>query len=450
MDWRSWLRNGQRIGWLTWLCLLAAVPSWADSPVSSGAIPDGLFRYVARAEPKYGWTLDGEQRVGSAKVYRLTLTSQTWQGIDWVHPLYIFEPAEIKHPGQMLLFVTGGKTGQPPNQEEMLTGALLAQLCGSRVASLHNVPNQPLFGGRVEDDLITDTWLKYLETGDENWPLLFPMVKSAVKAMDTLQTFSREQWQQEVTGFVVTGASKRGWTTWLTSVADRRVVGAAPMVIDFLNFREQMQHQQKVWGKYSEQIIDYTRKGLVKDDGIPRGPREDRLWAMMDPFTYRYQLTLPKLLIVGTNDRYWVFDAMNLYWDDLSGPKSSLHIPNAGHNLKGGRELVMTTVGAFCRLTAQGQTLPEVNNAFSPAEGEFELQIRPSRKPERVVVWRAVNDNRDFREAKWTSTEVPADDEGRFVAKVPRPASGHMAVFGECQFLVDDLLYSVTTRLHWE
>ena len=125
----------------------------------------------------------------------------------------------------------------------------------------------------------------------------------------------------------MTGGSKRGWTTWLTGAVDDRVVAIAPMVIVMLNLGKQGPNQLKVWGKYSEQIDDYVERGLTEKTETPEGTK---LWKMVDPFTYRDRLTKPKLLINGTNDRYWTLDALDLYWDGLKGPKYLVELPNAG------------------------------------------------------------------------------------------------------------------------
>src|SRR5262249_44914936 len=160
-----------------------------------------------------------------------------------------------------------------------------------------------------------ETFVRYVKTKDENWPLLFPMVKSVVKAMDALQEFSKQEWKEPVESFIITGGSKRGWTSWLTGASDRRVKAIAPMVIDTLNMPEQMPHQlESFGGKYSEQIADYTTRGLTELSKTPEGKR---LLEMVDPYSYRDKLGLPKMLILGNNDPYWSTDALNLYWDGL-------------------------------------------------------------------------------------------------------------------------------------
>src|SRR5438309_10303720 len=105
--------------------------------------------------------------------------------------------------------------------------------------------------------------------------------------MDTVQAFAQKEFNQKIEKFVVAGASKRGWTTWLTGAVDRRVVAIAPMVIDMLNFRAQKAHWLEVWGRPSEQISDYTRRGLDEKLVTPDGERPR---DMVDPYAYRDRL----------------------------------------------------------------------------------------------------------------------------------------------------------------
>ena len=409
-------------------------------------IATALHTYVNAEDKSYRWSHVKSETLenGGGQLHTLNLVSQTWQGIVWNHVLAVFEPAELKFPEHAILFITGGRTGSELRDGDRLIGAQLAHLTGARCLMLLQVPNQPLLGDHFEDDLITETFLKYLDTQDASWPLLFPMAKSAVRALDAAAEFSKESSGHTLNKFVVTGASKRGWTTWLTAVVEPRVIGIAPMVIDTLNFSRQTKYQIKVWGKYSEQIKDYTSKGLVKlIEEEPQNP----LFGWVDPYTYRKQLTRPKLLINGTNDPYWVVDALNNYWDDLHGDKWILYIPNAGHGLKGGHEKVVRTVAAFTLHQMTHTPMPKLHWDFSETNDSLELQIQSSSPAKKVALWTSESEDRDFRDAQWSQVSVQLNETGKYQVSTELPTKGYKAAYGELEFTIHGVPYSLCTQI---
>ena len=97
------------------------------------------------------------------------------------------------------------------------------------------------------------------------------MTRAAIRAMDAVQARTKGT-ANPITRFVVCGASKRGWTTWLVGASgDERVAGIAPMVYENLNLQAQMPHQLAVWGAYSPMIEDYTRRGVAGGFGDAEG-----------------------------------------------------------------------------------------------------------------------------------------------------------------------------------
>src|SRR5947209_3244945 len=358
----------------------ALVLAMAVMATAAGASAD-LAGYIARPEPQYHWQKASETQEGFVTVTDLKLRSQVWRGIPWDHTIRLVRPVKVKYPKTALLLVWGGN----PGPEDTQLASLVAAAIQAPLAFLYNIPNQPLFDGKTEDDLIAHTYAEYLKSGDDTRPLLEPMTKSAIKAMDALQAFSEQEWKQKIEGFVVTGASKRGWTTYLTGASDRRVRAIAPMVFDNLNFDAQMPHQLELWGRYSEQIDDYSRRGLQQQMTSGRGRR---LVSMVDPWFYRKQLTMPKLLIHGANDRYWATDASRLYWDDLPGEKYLLDVPNAGHGL-GDQNRVINTITAFFHAVAGGEALPRLDSHYSRENGQARLRVRSTVRPREVRLWTA-------------------------------------------------------------
>ncbi|MCD6351720.1 MAG: hypothetical protein J7M26_06345 [Armatimonadetes bacterium] len=399
-----------------------------------------LFDYVGRPDKAFKWELRSTQSVPIGKIYDLYMVSQVWEGIKWEHHLQVYEPRKVEFPDVIGLLITGGN----PGKDDQSMGLAIANAMGARMATLYNIPNQPLFDHLTEDALISYTWMKYLETGDEDWILLFPMVKSAVRAMDCLQALAQQQWKTKLRGFVVTGASKRGWTTYLTGIYDpSRVIGIAPMVFDILNMGPQIHHQKAFWGEYSPQINDYTEKGLQSMGEEGRG---FRLFWMVDPYSFRYRLTMPKLVILGSNDPYWPVDAVNLYWKGLSYPKDLLIDPNSGHGLDDlGR--VVNSIGCFFRLVASRRPLPHVTHDCTETPAGLQVAVSADQKPVEARLWVAHSQVRDFRKAKWAEQPLKAQGD-QFTAQVERADGQYTAVYAELVFNVDGRKFYTSTTPH--
>ena len=349
-----------------------------------------------------------------------------------------------------LLFITGGSWKPELEQaggDQRLPGeatvfALLAESLKTPVAVLRHVPHQPILGGKHEDQIIAHTFERYLATGDAEWPLLLPMVKSAVRGMDATSECCRDEWSLSIDAFTVTGASKRGWTTWLTAAVDKRVKALAPMVIDMLDMKRQLDHQRDVWGKLSEQINDYSRLDLDQKLETPRG-RD--LQSIVDPYQYLDVLRQPKLIMLGTNDDYWPIDALNLYWRDLRGPKYILYVPNNRHGLKDMPRL-LGGINALHHHASNGFRLPKMSWDFRNGDGKVTLRVRSDVAPRQVQAWVASSPIRDFRHATWKPQPTESRD-GHHTFELDVPETGYAAFFGEARFDGPGLPFYLSTNV---
>jgi PhoPQ-activated pathogenicity-related protein len=428
-------------------CALALATAPSPSSVASGA----LASYVARPDKSLAWREVDSGTVGNVQYVEYLLTSQTWRGIEWKHQLFVLRPQNmVRDERHALLFVHGGRwkpeyegeRGRTQLPSEALLFARLAESIGAPVGVLRQVPFAPMFD-RTEDALIAYTFDQYLQTGESDWPLLLPMVKSTVRAMDAMQSIVRERWGASIESFTVSGASKRGWTAWLTAAVDKRVMAVAPMVIDVLNMRAQMDHQRETWGEVSDEIRDYAALNLPERLKTERG---QQLLAMVDPFSYRQQLTRPKMILLSTNDQYWPLDALKLYWSELPSPKHVLYVPNQGHGLRDA-DRVIGGLSAVHRYAAAGKPMPETEWSFASTPAELKVQVKADREARRVLVWSAQSPTQDFREAHWTARQCTKDSAG-YACSATRGTDGYTAVFAETSFQDEGKLpFSTTTTI---
>jgi PhoPQ-activated pathogenicity-related protein len=413
--------------------------------VSAPLAADDLRRYVTADDPAYRWEHIAQISPQEGIVVdELRLISQVWQGITWQHRLRITTPQPSKAPSSLaLLLVTGTGSAEPEWREALL----MARALGAPVALLSDIPNQPLFGGLMEDDLLAHTFVQFLTTQDATWPLLLPMVKGVVRAMDAIQDFLQRQWPIPIAGFVVSGASKRGWAAWLTPAVDSRVKAIAPWVYDNLDLARQLRHQRETWGQFSGQIAEYTERGLPQHL-LAGEPGAVALGATVDPFSYRHRLTVPKLIILATNDRYWPLDALNLYYDALPGERYVLYVPNTGHHLQPGREEAIAGLMALFQHTSGRRPLPTLHWEARGEGDMLSLTLTSDRPPRSVRAWVATAPTRDFREAHWEAFAMQTEDH-RYVHRHPLRRGHITAIFGKAEYTADPgpFFLSTTVRL---
>ncbi|MBL8040129.1 MAG: hypothetical protein JNM04_02155 [Chthonomonas sp.] len=359
----------------------------ASSPIRS------LEVYLKLDTGKPSWSIGPRTR----DLAELRLNSLTWQGDVWRHEIVI---AGLGLKSDVaILNLTGDRM---ENTMDDFT-VLFSKTCQLPVVTVYGIPNQPSFGVR-EDELVSYGMKQFFMTKDNTWPLLLPMTKSALHAMDAVQEWSKGRFRK----FIVTGTSKRGATSWLVaSTGDSRVIGIVPTVADLMmDMTSQLKYQKVTWGRYTPVIPEFKTMDPVPFFNMPRGKE---LMALVDPFFAIPRVKVPVLVVTGGSDQLTVVDSTKLYWDQITAPKLFKMIPNASHffaipnALHDGysRTQSLDMMRSFrffadCVTGVDRAGLPNVEN-----------QNDPRRISQRV--WSVVADSAWLNDSKWKSTSPPLD-----------------------------------------
>jgi PhoPQ-activated pathogenicity-related protein len=407
--------------------------------------------YLAEVDPAYGYELESTINGDGYTAYILRMVSQEWltqedvNEIEWWHWLTVVVPDQADHSTGLLWI--GGGTNYSDLPETVNPVILEAALATNAVtASLHNVPYQPVtfldddrLDQRYEDDLIAYGWRKFLEGGardeDAVWLSRLPMTAAAMRAMDTITEFVSAETGNSVENYVVSGASKRGWTTWTTGIFDDRVVAIAPAVIDLLNILPSFEHHWQAYGEWSPAIREYVNEGIMD---WQFSLEFERLLELVDPHSYLDRLDMPKFILNATSDEFFLPDSWQFYWDDLQGQKYLRYIPNTGHSLSNTDAPV--SLAAFFNFVINDENIPAFD--WSVAENGFNIQFDPENLPDEVLLWNAHNtEERDFRlyviDRIWMAEEIEVPGSGNLTVEVDAPESGFTGWFVEAAYNTD-------------
>ncbi len=400
--------------------------------------------YLAIDDPVFEWHVDTTYQGEGYQTHIIRLVSQNWlteeevKDPTWWHWVSVYVPEQVS-TDKGLLYIGGGNRGsdRPKGDNQLLIKAALAT--NSVTVYLHNIPNQPLefvgddFGPRVEDELISYGWKKFLEGGAQNkdaiWLARLPMTKGVIRTMDVVTDFTANQLEQTVDRFVVAGGSKRGWTTWTTAAMDDRVIAIAPLVIDLLNVITSFEHHWQVYGKWADAVGDYQREGIMEWQG---SKEYSRLMELTEPYSYRDRYQMPKFIINSTGDQFFLPDSWKFYWDQLPGEKHLRYIPNTDHSMR--NTDATESLIAFYQDIVNDTPRPDFE--WRVENGALEIEVDPERPPAEIKLWQAHNpDARNFQlktigEA-FSSTEVPLEKNGRYRLKIDNPEEGYSCFFAE-------------------
>ncbi|CAF0728182.1 unnamed protein product [Brachionus calyciflorus] len=228
------------------------------------------------------WRLINSTINNNQTIYKLKITTLKWfddslsNNSIWKHDLYITVPSNLNPNNPLFYYIHSA--------EDDLTDlgyvSNISNKCRCITITIRQIPNQPIKftddpsgKGRVEDEIIawtmglylTDGRLKFPNKTYENIPLLFPMTKAAKRGMDLAINFLKIKGYNFTEKFIPSGKSKRGWTTWLLTAIDTRVIASVPIVYDIINWNLIIHDQyMSLGGRYSFALEDYFNQNITE------------------------------------------------------------------------------------------------------------------------------------------------------------------------------------------
>ncbi|MBR5812722.1 MAG: PhoPQ-activated pathogenicity-like protein PqaA type, partial [Alistipes sp.] len=201
------------------------------------------------------------------------------------------------------------------------------------------------------------------------------------------------------------------------------------------------------FGDYSIMIQDYIRLGLTEELVTPSGLE---LVKMIDPYSYSKYYTMPKMVLLGTNDPYWSVDAVKNYIDDMPGEKYTSYSTNAGHGLD---DEAIVSLEAFFHQTINSGKYPKFDYTPRELADHIEIDIKADKKLlKEVVVWEAVSENKDFRKCTFEPRSVDGVvGKKSFAVKVDYPKAGYKAFIVMLKYknpTTKQDTYNISTRMY--
>ena len=402
------------------------------------------------------YSLLEEKNLTGVRLQRYKLNSQTWtlQGSVspglWQHGVDIYIPDSARDKNALIVINSGSNddgTGNPVAANNFTQDQLVQIAVATKtiVISVSNVPNQKLtYQGAAEalaeDNSVAWSWKLFINDTKkyQNASLHIPMSAAVSQA---LRLAKIELASQNITQFIVTGASKRGWAAWLTALSNTDVVAIVPFAMDLLATQASLKHMYHSYGNnwpvafypYYQQEID---KHIDTNEFASLMKIEDPLSYLSGEMNSRFNIE--KYIINASGDDFYVPDNSRFYYDKLPGPKSLRVVENSTHH--GILSVTVPSLITFINRYQEQKKLPEISEVIASDDDKNKtLKVHFSEQPSQVLQWTAHNPvSRDFRfacEVKYHSTPVNLSaGDNEVVIPLTIPDSGWQATYLEATF----------------
>jgi len=236
--------------------------------------------------------------------------------------------------------------------------------------------------------------------------------------------------------FIIAGASKRGWTTWLTPAVDPRVNGIVPMVMPILNMENCINQMWRSLGLWTFAFKDYMELDTM---AYLNTPGFQLMADVIDPVVYMpYLEPIPKYMVFSTGDEFFLPDNARNFYNDLKGEFNLRMVPNTEHSLAPLDEIVVNNIGTFFLYVINNQTLPSLTETIVYSNTTASITVKPSSRPTQAKLWQATTlsaSRRDFRfftcgnincfqPVIWFESDLTPNPDGSYTAEVSAPLAG--------------------------
>merc|ERR1712137_929223 len=418
-------------------------------------------------------------------------------GSIWTHQVLAVVPKKLKVTNKAIIYITGGCNENPDvpkaTDEEPLAMDAVGSDIGAIGVVLYQIPNchmvypsDPTGRGRSEDAMIAWAWNMYMQTGDPEWLPRLPMVKAAMAAMRAVEEYTAQAGIAEIDGWLVAGASKRGWTTWMVGAVNcpscPRVEAIAPVVPIVPNLQVGVHHMWRAFGGFTFAFSDYTDVNFTTQID---SPQTAELFKVVDPIHYVDRLAkLPKVVLVSSGDEFMMFEWTKNWLDTFKGETHVYIADNAEHSYATGIAGLLRTLSAFSNSVFLNGTRPCFDSELDTDNGAITVRVPEEQNLVKVVLRHAKtlsDKRRDFRLATaaltrndgsfycklptigpvsmdgsdicfqpiiWIGKTLKESSPGTYIGKIPKPRRGWKGAYVELYFKSDTGLrqnYQLTT-----